>query len=358
MVIEIDGSMGEGGGQILRVALALSAVTGKPVKIFNIRAKRRNPGLQNQHLTAVRALVTLTNARVEGAVLRSTQLLFEPRGIRSGSFRFDVGTAGSVTLVLQSLIPVLPFAPGPVEVEIRGGTDVPWSPPVDYVRLVLIPLLREMGLELDLRVIRRGHYPRGGGIVRVAVRNPPGMLRPVDKVERGALRRIVGVSHAVRLPRHVAERQARSAEEVLRAANLGVPIDIDLEYYEKGRDPHLGPGSGVVLTALAERSVLGADALGARGKPAEEVGREAAEKLLEELRSGAALDRHAGDMLIPLAALARGRSCLRASSLTMHALTMIKLVELVLGARVELLEGGEKGRPYTVSVEGIGLTRG
>jgi len=353
-LLVIDGSMGEGGGQILRTSLALAALLGKPVRIANIRAKRPRPGLQRQHLTSVKAVAKVAGAHVEGLALGSTSITFTPGRLRGGRFSFNIGTAGSVTLVLQALLPVLAYAPEPVTVEIRGGTDVPWSPPIDYVRFVLRRLLERFGFTFEVEVGRRGHYPRGGGHVVVRVDRPPRMLRAADFSERDGIVRVEGLSHAVRLPRHVAERQARSAYEYLRARLGGVPIHIDLEWYEPGRDPHLGPGSGIVLWAVAERSVLGGDALGAKGKPAEKVGEEAASKLYEDLETEAALDRHASDMLIPFAALACGESVLYGSRLTMHAWTNVMLVKkLVEGVEIEFVEGGELDKPFKLRVKGV-----
>jgi len=358
-LIVIDGSMGEGGGQILRTALGLSAVLGKPIRIINIRAGRPNPGLRRQHMIAVKAVAAISNARVRGLRLGSTVLEFEPDGLRSGRFRFDIGTAGSVTLVFQALMPVLPFVPGPVEVELRGGTDVPWSPPIDYVRFVLSRLLERFGFRVEVELYRRGHYPRGGGRVVFRVAEPPGRLRAVSLVERGEVRRVEGLSHAVRLPRHVAERQARAAMELLRSRLSGVPVHVDVEWYEPSRDRHLGPGSGVVVWALTEHSVLGGDSLGARGKRAEVVGEEAAKKLLEDLETGMALDRHASDMLFPIALLACGESLLGGARLTMHAYTNMEVARIMAGDRgvVELVRGGEREKPFVARVRGLCLQR-
>ncbi len=353
--VVIDGGMGEGGGQILRTSIALAAILGVRLKIINIRAKRRNPGLQRQHITAVKAVAALSNAKVEGLKLGSTTLVFEPRGLRGGKLRFDIGTAGSVTLVLQALLPVAAFAPEPVEIEIRGGTDVPWSPPVDYVRLVLKPLLEKFGYRFDIEVRRRGHYPRGGGIVVFRVEDPPRRLKSVKLEERGDILAIYGVSHCVRLPSHVAERQAKAAEKLLRSRLGGVPIKIDLEYYPPGRDPHLGPGSGIVIVAETRQSWLGGDALGAKGKPAEKVGEEAARKLLEDLDTGKALDRHASDMLIPFAALAEGTSVLGGARLTSHAHTNLLVVKSLLNVQYELR--GEQEKPFTLIMRGVGLVK-
>lgn len=338
---------------MLRAALAISAITGRPVRVFNIRAKRSRPGLQHQHLASVRALAELSGARVEGARLGSTDLTFYPGRLRGGDFTFDIGTAGSVTLLLQAIMPVIAASEGPVRVRVRGGTDVPKAPPIDYVRFVLRRLLARMGFDFSVELVRRGHYPRGGGEV-VVTKEGPVRLRPVELVSSGKAIRIEGLSHCVRLPSHVAVRQARAAEEALRS--LGVPVKVDVEYYEPGKDPHLGPGSGIVLWATTEGSVLGGDSLGEKGKPAEQVGREAASSLLEDLSTGMALDRHASDMLLIYAAMAGGVSRLGGARLTSHALTMIDLLRAIVPeAQVRLLSGSE-GAPFVVEVRGAGLS--
>ncbi len=356
-MVTIDGSMGEGGGQILRTAIALSAVTGRPVRVVNIRAKRRNPGLRPQHLTAIRALAEITGARVRGASVGSMEVVFEPGRVRGGSYFFDVGTAGSVSLVLQALLPALAYADGPVRLRLRGGTDVKMAPTIDYTREVLLRLLEKMGYRVVIRLIRRGHYPRGGGIVDVFIDDPPRGFQPLDLPERGSILEVRGRSHAVRLPRHVAERQARAAWSLIRE-RLGLVPSIEVEWYEPDRDPHLGPGSGVALWALTEKSVLGADALGERGKRAEVVGREAAEKLVEDLETGAALDRYAGDMVPVYMALAPGVSRYTGARLTMHALTVLELLKLIVEeAEIRIVRGGELGRPFEVVIRGVSITR-
>ncbi len=357
-VVEIDGSFGEGGGQILRTTLALAALTGRPVRIYNIRAKRPRPGLQRQHLVSVKAVAELSSARVEGLRLGSTEIVFHPGPIRGGRFKFDIGTAGSVTLVLQAVLPVAAFAPSPVHLWIRGGTDVPWSPPVDYVRFVLRRLLEKMGYFFDINLRRRGHYPKGGGIVEVEVAQPPRRLAPVELAERGALLYIEGLSHAVRLPRHVAERQARAAEAMIRSSLPDIPVKIEIEWYEPNRDPHLGPGSGIVVWAVGQRSVLGGDALGAKGKPAEKVGEEAARKLIEDLKTGKGLDRHASDMMITYAAVACGRSVLGGAKLTKHAWTNLYVVKRILPEiRADFIEGGELEKPFILEIRGACIER-
>jgi RNA 3'-terminal phosphate cyclase (ATP) len=351
--IVVDGSMGEGGGQILRTALAISAVTGIPVRIVNIRAKRKNPGLRPQHLTAVRALAEITGARVKGAYVNSTSLEFYPGRVRGGSYNFDIGTAGSISLVLQALLPALAYADSTVTLRIRGGTDVPMAPTIDYMREVLSPLLARFGYHVEIKVVRRGHYPRGGGIVIVSIPSPPRSFRTLSLIDRGPLLGVYARSHAVRLPRHVAERQATSAANVIRK-ELGVDLTYEIEWYEPLRDPHLGPGSGITVWAVFESSVMGADSLGRKGKPAEVVGREAALKLVEDVSTGAAVDRHASDMLPVYMALADGASEYRGSLLTSHARTVFELLKIII-RDIEIEVSGEK--PFYAKIKGIGLRR-
>lgn len=349
-MIDVDGSFGEGGGQILRTAVSLAGVLGKNVRISNIRAGRSNPGLKAQHLTGVRAAAEICDAEVEGAEEGSTKLVFQPSRLKNGGFRFDVGTAGSVTLVLQTLMPLMAFAKERVVADITGGTDVRWSPPVDYFSNVTLKVLEKMGHDGRLEVVRRGHYPRGGGVVRFSV-EPVESLEPIAGLNSGSVVRVHGVSHSVGLPEHVAERQSAAAARALRAGGLPKP-EIIIEYQEAG--PGLGPGSGLVLFAETERgSVLGADSLGERGKPAEEVGSDAANRLVEEVESGAFLDRHMGDMVVPFMALAGGTSEVSLSRVTQHTLTNVKVAELLAGVKFEI--DGELGGKGRLRATGLGV---
>ncbi|MCE4612495.1 MAG: RNA 3'-terminal phosphate cyclase [Desulfurococcales archaeon] len=354
-LVSIDGSMGEGGGQILRTSVSLAAVLGLPIRVYNIRAKRKNPGLRPQHLNAIRAIAEISGGRLVGAEIGSTVIEFYPGEIRGGRYVINIGTAGSVTLVLQALIPVMGFAPSRISVRIMGGTDVPMSPTIDYFREVFTPLLERCGLRVEISLLRRGHYPRGGGIVEAKVEEPPGSLKPVNLEERGSLLEIRGRSHAVRLPSHVASRQALSARGILER-ELGREALIEEEWYAPGRDPHLGPGSGITLWAVFSNSIMGSDALGERGKPAERVGEEAARKLVEDVRTGTSLDRHASDMLPLYAALARGESRLTGSRLTMHAITVFKLLELIMEGFEYNIEGSQN-EPFRAVIRGAGIQR-
>lgn len=353
-MIEVDGSFGEGGGQVVRTSVALAALLSRDVRVVNIRAKRPNPGLRAQHITAVKAVAALCDAITEGLDMNSTELTFKPRRRMHGEFRFDVGTAGSISLVLQALMPAAGFAPGPVRFDITGGTDVRWSPTIDYVRFVMLPLLSRMGYEASLTLHRRGHYPKGGGRVSVEI-HPSGSLRGFSLIERGEIMAIRGLSHCVRLPPHVADRQAKAARDYLDGAGFtGARIDVESHMAE--RDPHLGPGSGIALYAdCSQGAILGSDSLGERGKPAERVGSEAAERLARELRANVAADRHMGDILIPYMAVAEGRSEIATSEITMHTITNAKIAEVVSGAKIEVL--GDLGSPGRIIVHGVGLRR-
>ncbi|HIP89842.1 MAG TPA: RNA 3'-terminal phosphate cyclase [Thermococcus paralvinellae] len=341
----IDGSYGEGGGQILRTAVALSVITGEPVKIINIRANRPNPGLRSQHLHGILALKELCNARVKGAEVGSKVLEFYPGKIQPKHVKIPITTAGSITLVLQALLPAMAFADREVTFEITGGTDVPWSPPVDYLKNVTLFALERMGLKAEIEIKRRGHYPRGGGIV-------VGKVKPwEEKKELKATRftkieSFEGISHAVKLPSHVAIRQANAARQVIERAYPNTPINIVEEYYDRDNDPHLGSGSGIVVWANTDVLRLGGDALGKRGKPAEVVGREAAKELLGQLKPMNAVDKFLGDQLIPFLAFAGGE--IWVSEITKHLVTNVWVVEGFFGKVFEV--EGEVRKPGKIKV--------
>jgi len=337
-MIEIDGSYGEGGGQILRTAVALSVITGKPVRIYNIRANRPNPGLRPQHLHGILALKELSNARVKGARVGSTVLEFWPGRPEAKHIRVPIKTAGSVTLVLQALLPAMAFVGGSFEV--TGGTDVPWSPPVDYLRNVTLFALEKMGLKVELELRRRGHYPRGGGLVVGRV-EPWEERKPIAALEWNRIKKFGGISHATNLPAHVAERQAKAAEERIKGL-YSLPVEIEREVSRS-----LGPGSGIVVWAETDSLRLGGDALGKRGKPAEVVGREAADELLGQLTSRKAVDKFLGDQLIPFLAFAGGE--IGVVEITNHLTTNVWVVEKFLGKTFTV--EGDVGSPGTVRVE-------
>ncbi len=317
-MLEIDGSYGEGGGQVIRTSIALSAVTGKSVCIKNIRVKRPKPGLSPQHLEALRCIALLTDADVSGLKLGSTELIFSPKKIKNGGYHIDIGTAGSITLLLQCLMPLAVRIEDSISLKITGGTDVAWSPPIDYLRYVMLPTIAKMGYNAHIDLISRGYYPRGGGLVKAVIH--PSVLRGI-MLHRGKVE-IRGISHCSRLPEHVAMRQAMSAKEVLAERGYDAQIFTESSQYES-------TGSEITLWCPG----MGGSSLGEKGKPAEEVGREAARYLLNELRSGASTDVHLADQLIPYMALADGKCSLTTRLLTSHTRTNIGVVERFLDVK-------------------------
>lgn len=345
----IDGSHGEGGGQILRSALGLAAITGRRVTVENIRARRKRPGLAAQHLAAVRALAEICDARLEGDSLDSVRLDFEPRSRpRAGRYRFDIGaereggSAGSVALVLQAVAPVLAHADGESEVQLIGGTHVIFSPSYDYARDVWLPAFNEMGLMAELQLARWGWYPAGQGEVHLRMSAlAGGVFRPLQRVRRGHLNGVWGRSVVTRLPVTVASRMANRVGAVL--AGEGITADIALETVAS-----VSVGAGVFFTAQYEFARAGFTGLGARGKPAELVAEEAARAFLAFHRSAAAVDRHLGDQLIVPAALAGAPSRFQVEEVSDHLTTSAWLVERFAVARVGI--SGEPHGPAIVTV--------
>jgi RNA 3'-phosphate cyclase len=342
-VIEVDGAHGEGGGQLLRMAIALSAVTGTPARVTEIRAGRRKPGMAAQHVAAVQAVAALCGAETDGLGIGSRDLTFRPGAIKAGRYAIDVETAGSVTLVLQACLPVAFAAPGPVRLIVTGGTDVRWSPPLDYVARVQLPLLRSMGGDVDMMLVRRGYYPRGGGRIEVSVRATP-RWTPWDRTEPGPVRSIRGIAHASHLREDIPKRMKHAAMRRLHGRG---DVKIEERVYEG--DDAIGQGGAVVLWAETEGGILGADALAERGKPSERVGEEAAAALAAELDGGGALDIHAADQVLPYACLADGPSAFSVRDATGHLRTLAWLLPKFLGRTIELQ--GEGGR-WVVRVSG------
>jgi RNA 3'-terminal phosphate cyclase (ATP)/RNA 3'-terminal phosphate cyclase (GTP) len=323
---EIDGAHGEGGGQLLRTACALSALTAEPVRLYHIRARRSPPGLAPQHLAAVRAVAELCGAQVEGLTRRSEEMVFRPGRRRGGEFRFDIGTAGSITLVLQAVLPVAFAGSEPVALHLVGGTDVKAAPPLDYFRYVMVPLLTDLGLNTEVRLVRRGYYPRGGGAIEVEVR--PGTPRPLHRERAGAVEEIRGVAHIANLPASIAARMQQAAMQILS----GFPR-VRIEPQVLGREQAIGAGGAIVLWARTAHTILGGSEVAQRGIPAETIAATAAQALRAELDAGATLDIHAADQLLIYLARARGTSQFLARALSSHAQTTMWLIEQFLPVR-------------------------
>ena len=329
-MIKIDGGYLEGGGQILRTASALSAVTQKPCHVFNIRKGRSKPGLMPQHLLGIQALAQLCNGRLEGDSLGSEEIKFSPGGIYRDRVSANIPTAGSITLALQSLIPPALFAPSPIKISFEGGaTDTFFSPTLDHFRYVFLKILEKMGGKVEVNILKRGYYPEGGA--RVEVKVSPSKLKPINLTERGELKKILvisGASNALK-NKKVSKRQLMGMREIL--GKLKLPIEEKVEYYDTRC-----PGSQICLIAEFENTIIGSDNLGKLGKRAEDVGKEVALELLKEQKSDACLDKHLADQILPYLALASGKSQVKVSEVTNHCKTNIWVIEKFIEGKFEI----------------------
>jgi RNA 3'-terminal phosphate cyclase (ATP) len=316
----IDGSLGEGGGQVVRSALSLSLLTGQAFTMNNIRADRPRPGLCAQHLSAVQAAEKISHARVEGDRKGSTQIKFSPGPIVPGDYHFDIGTAGSTSLVFQTLLLPLALAPGASHLSITGGTHVPWSPCYHYLDWHWGRLLSRMGLRFNLTLTRAGFYPKGGGELQAMIPgNAP--IQGIDLAERGKLLRVRGISGVANLPLDIAERQR--TRSLRRLHHLLAKTDVDVAI-----EPFVAYSKGTVLLLLAEfeHSQACFFALGARGKRAERVADEAVDALARFLKTDGAVDAWLADQILLPMAMAPTPSMLRTSEVTQHLLTNAEVI--------------------------------
>uniref|UniRef100_A0A7J2TLB3 RNA 3'-terminal phosphate cyclase n=1 Tax=Archaeoglobus fulgidus TaxID=2234 RepID=A0A7J2TLB3_ARCFL len=326
-MLRIDGSFGEGGGQILRTAIALSCLTKIPVEITKIRANRPNPGLAAQHLKGIEVAKMISNAEVEGLKLGSTRVFFKPRDIKGGDYKVDIGTAGSVILILQTILPPLLIAERKSRLEIIGGTDVSWAPTVDYFKNVTMKAMKELGCEISLHLKSRGYYPKGGGRIVVEV-NPSKMQgKQFEKIDC----EIFGVSHCQNLPEHVALRQKEALLDFLRRNGLHARIEVEVL---KG----LSTGSGVTVWC----GYKGGISLGEKGKRAEEVGIEAGKNFYEEYRSEGVFDSHLADQIMIFSAMAKGITTFTTTKITMHQKSNLYVINSFLGDVISLDENEKK----------------
>ena len=329
-MFEIDGSQKSGSGTILRLAVALAATTGEPLNIFNIRQNRPQRGLKPQHLEAVLTAAKLCNAEVKGATLGSKELWFKPREVKGGNVEAEIGTAGSIPMLLMATLPICIFAKDSVHLRVtKGGTDVSHSPTINYLRNVFLPVLRQMGLEATINVQKYGYYPKGMGEVTMTVK-PLDVQQPIRLNNFGKLKSVKGVSVCTFLAhRKVAERQTKAASEYL-SENGYAP---DIQVVNDQSNP-FQKGSSLTLWAETDTGVIiGADAIGELKKTSEAVGREAAEKLYTELSVRPTVDVHLADMLVPYMALAEGTSSLLTREVSDHLETNIWLAEKMLKVR-------------------------
>jgi RNA 3'-phosphate cyclase len=339
-LIVIDGAQGEGGGQVLRSSLTLSILTGKGLQIERIRARRSKPGLQAQHLQAVEAAAKISQAQVSGAYKGSSGLVFQPGLVRNGRYRFDIGTAGSTSLVLQTIFLPLCFAGGSSTITIRGGTHVPFSPPYHFLEWSWLPVLRQAGIRAELKLEQAGFNPGGGGEIK-AIIQPIQELYPIELLERGALKRIQGLSAAANLEADIAKRQKlqalRRLSEIIRDVKIK---DIALTT--------ASPGTFLVFQAEFEHSLACLSALGEKGKRAEKVADQAVDAFEAFLEVEAAVEPYLADQLLLPLALARGTSRFRTSQVTGHLLTNAQVIQSFLNVSIDIQ--GIKGEPGDIII--------
>lgn len=325
-MLAIDGSQGEGGGQILRSALALSVITGVPFRLEKVRARRARPGLLRQHLAAVLAAREIAGAETSGAELDSTELEFRPRRATAGEYRFAVGSAGSACLVVQTVLLPLLLAGGPSVLVVEGGTHNPSAPPWEYLARVLFPLLERMGARVRTALERHGFHPAGGGRIRVEI-EPAAKLAPLELLERGAVVSRRARLLLARLPEHVGEREARVLRERLP----------DFACEVARVDDSAGPGNAVLVELACAHVTEVFAAFGARGVRAETVAERAARQTLEYLAHDAPVGPHLADQLLLPLALAGG-GAFRTRALTGHSRTNLDVIRRFLPVRIEARE--------------------
>jgi len=335
-LIVIDGSYLEGGGQIVRTSVSLSALTQKPVKIINIRKKRKNKGLSHQHVASVKAVKKLCNAEVYGLYVGSEELIFIPSKLAPKDFEINIGTAGSISLVIQTLLPLSLGIDKKFTVKIKGGTDVKKSPPIDYVKNITLKILKDFGILTELKVLKRGFYPEGGGEVIFTVK--PSKIKKFNLIEHSKSDLVEGISYVQNLDVNIARRMRKKAVELLNKEKLTPNIKIETS---RG----LSTGAGIVLW----NDTIGSSCLGEKGLRAEIVAERAVRELLAARNTGMALDKYMGDQVIPF--LGFGKGIVGVSEITNHTKTNIWVVKHFLDVDFEIKEYKENScSGYTIEV--------
>lgn len=354
-MIEIDGSQKSGSGTIVRDVVPFSILVGKELRLKNIRVKRDKPGLRPQHLRAIEASAQICQGQVEGAAIGSKAIGFKPgKVISGGEFNWDIGTAGSTTMLALSIVPLALFANVPSSYKITGGLFQDFAPSVYHLKYVLFPILKGMGINLDLEIIQPGYVPQGKGQIKVSVMPLEKKLNPVTLVGQGKLIEINGISLSSLLKaREVSERMAKECRRKLKAKGYDPKIEVFYDTKEKPAYKRASIQAGASLATWARTDtgcLIGSDMAGARGRPAEFIGKQVAKNLIEDLESKATVDRHLADQLIPFAALAEGWSAYIIPKMTEHIEARLWLVKKILGAKAEV-------KNNLVQIRGIGYGR-
>jgi len=317
-MITIDGSKGEGGGQILRNAIAFSIITNTPVTIHHIRAKRSKPGLRPQHSTAIKLLAQISQANTSGVAIGSSTVSFHPQMVTGGRYEISTGTAGSITLIFQACLLCGLVTESPIVLTVTGGTDVAWSPSWDYFTQVFLPTLHRMGIECHTTLHKRGYYPKGGGQATLII-NPIKTIQPLVFGSEDQTPEVYGSIHTALLPDHIPKRMKHTAVQLLLKQNLRASIDTTTSTAQS-------PGIGITLWMRSKKRILGSTVLGTQGIPAEKVAEQATEQLLSEYRSDAYLDSHLFDQVLPHLAFAAGSTRCRVRKINSHAETTVWLL--------------------------------
>ena len=320
-MLEIDGSYGEGGGQILRTAISLSTLTKKPIKVKNIRANRSNPGIKPQHYISIHSIKELCNAEVKGLEIGSPALTFKPGDFKGGNYKFEIGTAGSITLAFQAIILGSLKTKEPVTIQLTGGTDVKWAPSWDYFQHVFLRLLQKIGVSVNARLIKRGYYPRGGGEATITI-NPCKNIQPLKLDKLQEYTEVYGIVNIANLPDHISTRIQHATIKTLLKSDLKTTLDVE-------QTESLSPGTGITLWTETDDTILGSTLLGERGLLSEEIGKNAATNLLNEIEAESTLDVYAFDQLLPYMALAKenGSSSCIVKNISNHAQTNMWLIK-------------------------------
>jgi len=354
-MLELDGGEQSGSGTIVRDAVPFCILAGEEIHLRNIRAKRDKPGLRAQHLKVLEAAASLCGGRLVGGTVGSKEIWFYPgKAIKGGTFRWDIGTAGSTAMLALSIIPLGLFADAISTYRITGGLFQDFAPSLFHLRDVLLPTVRKMGVQAVVRIIQPGYVPKGGGRIELQVMPVKGALRPLNLVRQGQVVSMRGVALSSQLrERNVSQRMGEECVRVLKGRGFHPQIDLldDERNNPAFEGASIQPGAALAVWAETDTGCLiGADRAGARGRTAEFIGKQTASDLLSDLDSGATVDRHLADQVIPFAALAKGTSTFLVPSVTEHVEARLWLVEKILGAKSRVREN-------LVTIEGIGFLK-
>ncbi len=345
-MINIDGSYGEGGGQILRNAIAFSVLFNEKVNINNIRAIRPNPGIKPQHFTAINIIKEICNADTKGLEIGSNSISFKPNNIKTGLYEFDIGTAGSIVLVFQACILSFLNAKSKITINLRGGTDVKWSPSWDYFENVYVKLIRKMGLLIKPKLLNRGYYPKGGGKAMLSI-EPSFIIKPLSLRDEQEFKDVKGIINIANLPEHISKRMRNSSYSELIKNGLKASINID-------SSPSLSPGTGITLWTSSKDTILGKTMIGEKGVTAESIGESTSKLLINEIKSKATIDVNAIDQILPFMFLAEKHksSYCSVNKLSNHTKTNIWLINHFI-KNENLIDIKSENGLYNITIKGI-----